>query len=200
MGTMLVCSCGKPESKPAISDPEKTPTQISHNHKILQSQDGKKNYRFETPLLEKYDEAKEPFIEFRKGIKVETFGSADTIESDIIADYAHFDINKQLWEARGNVVARNIKEDKVLYTEQLFWDQVKKKIYTDKPAKVYDRGRLNKGMGFEADESFQSWQFNRGRGQIEIDTTKSSLRDSTDIAATDTSVSGTATTTNDRVK
>lgn len=184
---MLVLSCDKAVPPAAISDPETTPTQISYNHLIMESQDGVRKYRFETPLLEKYDEAKEPFIEFRQGIKIQTFSATDSlsIESDLVADYAHFNEAKQLWEGRGNVIARNLKEDKILYTEQLFWDQAQKKIYTDKPARVIDRGNTHRGIGFEADEKFEVWQFNRARGQIEVDNQPT---DSTAVPADTTAV------------
>lgn len=127
----LLLSCGT-EVTPTIMDPETVPTQISHNHKILSSKDGKRQYRFETPLLERYELAKEPFMEFRKGIKIETFAdstlsastsstaassasssssslSRDTsvIASVLTADYAHFNEVSEIWEARGHVVAHS---------------------------------------------------------------------------------------------
>lgn len=172
---MLVLSCDKAVPLPAIADPETTPTQISHNHIIMESQDGMRKYRFETPLLEKYGEAKEPFMEFRKGVKIQTYGEdSTTIASDLVADYAIYNEKTQIWEGRGNVVARNIKDDKVLNTEQLFWDQAKKIIYTSKAAKVVDRGNVHNGIGFEADEEFKTWQFNRARGKIEVENRKDS--------------------------
>lgn len=186
MVAMLVLSCDEVVPPATISDPETTPTQISYNHKILESQDGIRKYRFTTPLLEKFDEAKEPYIEFKKGIKIETF-TADSmqIESDLVADYARFNETKQLWEGRGNVIARNLKEDKILYTEQLFWDQASKKIYTNKPARVIDRGNTHRGIGFEADEKFEEWQFNRARGQIEVENQSSADSTAVDSTAVD---------------
>lgn len=187
---MLVCSCGgTPVDTGEGSKSTNLPTQVSHNHTIMQSQDGVRNYRMQTPLLEKYDEAEEPYLEFREGIKVESFGKSDSIESTMVADYARYDITKELWEARGNVIARNIKDDKTLYTEQLFWDEKKKIIYTNLPAKVVDRGHVNKGIGFEADEKFESFTFNRGRGRFEVDapkdSTETAVADSTTISPDD---------------
>lgn len=186
MVAVLVLSCGKTAPLPAISDPETTPTQISHNHKLLESKDGKRTYRFETPLLEKYDEAKEPYIEFKQGVKIETFSDdSTTVESDLVADYAHYNVTKKLWEGRGNVVARNLKEDKILYTEQLFWDEAQEKIYTDKPAKVIDRGNTHFGFGFEANQEFTEWQFNRARGRVEVENKKDSTAQDSTISAVD---------------
>lgn len=191
-GTLFLSSCGKKEPEPTIKDPETTPTQVSHNHRIINSLDGYRQYRMETPLLERYELAKEPFMEFREGIKIETFDSLLKVESDLVADYAHLNEVTDLWEARGNVIAHNYKGEKggrTLYTERLYWDQKKKKIYSDTTAKVIDGGSVHVGSNFEADESFETWSFHNTTGKIEVEA--SSLRDTTgaqlpEIAAADT--------------
>ncbi|MFQ8804779.1 MAG: hypothetical protein ACLR8Y_06200 [Alistipes indistinctus] len=44
-------------------------TQQSENLRLVYSQNGNLSYRFETPLLERYELAREPYMEFRKGSK-----------------------------------------------------------------------------------------------------------------------------------
>lgn len=179
-GTLFLSSCGKKEPEPTIKDPETTPTQVSHNHRIINSIDGNRQYRMETPLLERYELATEPFMEFREGIKIETFDSLLHVESDLVADYARLNEVTDLWEARGNVVAHNYTGEKggrTLFTERLYWDQKKKRIYSDTTAKVIDGGSVHVGTNFEADESFETWSFHNTTGKIEVDA--SSLRDTT---------------------
>lgn len=179
-GTLFLSSCGKKEPEPTIKDPETTPTQISHNHRIINSVDGYRQYRMETPLLERYELAEEPFMEFREGIKIETFDSLLRVESDLVADYARLNEVTDLWVARGNVVAHNYTGEKggrTLYTERLYWDQKKKKIYSDTTAKVIDGGSVHVGSNFEADESFETWSFHNTTGKIEVEA--SVLRDTT---------------------
>lgn len=177
-GTLFLSSCGGKEPEPTVEDPETTPTQVSHNHRIINSVDGHCQYRMETPLLERYELAEEPFMEFRRGIKVETFDSALRVESDLVADYARLNEVTDLWEARGNVVAHNYKGEKggrTLYTERLYWDQKKKKIYSDTTARVVDGNSVHVGSNFEADESFETWSFHNTSGKIEVDA--SAMRD-----------------------
>ena len=117
-------------------------------------------------------------MEFRRGIKVETFDSALRVESDLVADYARLNEVTDLWEARGNVVAHNYKGEKggrTLYTERLYWDQKKKKIYSDTTARVVDGNSVHVGSNFEADESFETWSFHNTSGKIEVDA--SAMRD-----------------------
>ncbi|WP_298063052.1 LPS export ABC transporter periplasmic protein LptC [uncultured Rikenella sp.] len=182
-GTLFLSSCGKKEPKPTIEDPETTPTQVSHNHRMINSVDGYRQYRMETPLLERYELATEPFMEFREGIKIETFDSLLRVESDLVADYARLNEVTDLWEARGNVVAHNYTGERggrTLYTERLYWDQKKKKIYSDTTAKVIDGGSVHVGSNFEADESFETWSFHNTSGKIEVDA--AALRDTAGTA------------------
>jgi len=165
----LVLSCGKKTIKSAVENPETTPTQISYNLKILESTDGKKSYRGETPLMERYELAREPFMEFREGIKIETFDDSLAIEMDLVANYAHRNEVTKIWTAKGNVTGRNLKENRQLFTEELFWDETKKIIYSNVRTKVIDGSSVHSGTGFEADEDFGRWQFRQTIGQIEME-------------------------------
>lgn len=168
----LFASCGDREPEPTIKDPETTPTMVSRNRRIINSTDGERQYRMETPLLERYELAAEPFMEFREGIKVETFDSALRVESDLVADYARLNEKTELWEARGHVVVHNYKGEKggrTLMTERLYWDQKQKKIYSDTTARVIEGGSVHVGRNFEADENFETWSFHNTSGKIEVD-------------------------------
>lgn len=167
---LIFVSCGDPTPEPTIKDPETEPTQIIHDHRIIQSENGRQNYRFETPLLKRYQEASRPFLECPEGVKIETFDDSLRVESDLVADYAHFDETDEKWSARGNVIAHNYKGENVrtLYTERLFWDQKNKRIYSDTTSKVVDGGSVHIGSNFEADENFEEWHFRNTRGQMEV--------------------------------
>lgn len=172
-GTLfLLPACRHGEPEPTIKDPETTPTVVSRNRRVVNSTDGERQYRMETPLLERYELAAEPFMEFREGIKVETFDTALRVESDLVADYARFNEKKELWEAHGNVIAHNYNGEKggrTLMTERLYWDQKEKKIYSDTTARVIEGGSVHVGRNFEADENFETWSFHHTSGKIEVD-------------------------------
>lgn len=129
-GAILLFGCkGKKSAKE--EDVQNMMTQQSENLRLVYSQNGNLSYRFETPLLERYELAREPYMEFRKGVKVETYNdTTHLVESTLTANYAIFLENQQLWEAKGNVVATNAQGQK-LETEQLFWNQKSKRIYSN---------------------------------------------------------------------
>lgn len=165
----ILSSCGDGDAEPRIKDPNKVPTQVSYDLVSTESKNGTLTYRMTTPLMERYELADEPFTEFTKGIKVETYNdSTQIVESALIADYAHYDETKKLWEARGNVVANNYVGDRVLYTEQLFWDEGADKIYSDKLVRVRDGKSKHNGVGFESDGDFNVYTFHRTKGQMEF--------------------------------
>ncbi len=188
-GATFFVGCAEKQPPATIADPETTPTQISYNHRIINSENGRRQYRMETPLLERYELAAEPFMEFRQGIKVETFDDSLRVDSDIRADYAHYNETKKLWTARGNVVAHNYAGNRILYTERLYWDERSGRIYSDTVARVFDGNSLHVGRNFEADQSFEEWTFHNTGGQIEVDATPSDTTASTPSGGPDSSPS-----------
>ena len=166
-GAISLFSCSRPGSV-ETEDTERLMTQQSDSLIMISSENGRKQYRFETPLMEYYGLAKEPFREFRKGIKIETYDSTGRIESTLVASYAIHNEKQDLWTARGNVVATNAKGQK-LETQQLFWDRRIKRIYSNVDSKVTQGEDVVIGEGFESDETFTDWEFRRSKGRLLVD-------------------------------
>lgn len=144
-------------------------TQRSDTLTIINSAAGYKDYRFYAPLMERYELAREPYMEFRQGVKLETFAdSLQTVETTFISDYAIFYEAQQLWEAKGNVVATNA-QGQVLETQQLFWNQKTKRIYSNVDSKVTQGDDVIVGTGFESDESMEDFIFRRPTGRVGLD-------------------------------
>lgn len=165
----LLFSC-KPASSPHYN-PETLVTQRSDTLTMILSQNGLRRYRFETPLLERYELAREPFIEFTRGIFVETFkDSTEEIESTIIADYAIRYEDRARWEARGNVVASGV-DGNTLYTEQLFWDEKTERIFSNVTSTIVQGEDVFVGERFISDDKLQNWMFLNYEGQVGFDPT-----------------------------
>lgn len=184
---IMVClvGCDK-EVKSSVTDPETTPTLISYNHTMVYSGNGKKRYRMTAPEIRHYELAIEPFIMYPKGLLVETFNDSlpNKVDSDLVADSVIYKETQKLWEAIGNVVGNNYAGDKKFKTEQLFWDENKGRIYSNKFTTVKDGESIYKGTNFETDQNFDRWTFNNARGQIAMEKEDSTSQKS-DIADTD---------------
>lgn len=165
----LLISCAG-EDRQAKDNNEHLLTQKSDTLTVISSENGLKAYRFYTPLMERYEFAREPYMEFREGIDVTTYkDSTSTVESTIVADYAIFYEKRKLWEARGNVVVVG-DNGQTLYTQQLFWNQITKKIYSNVDSKVVDKDGTTIGEGFESDEAFKQWLVRRPKLKMAVKT------------------------------
>lgn len=184
---ILLFSCGQQ----AEADPEAEETMMteySENLSVVMSQNGRKSYHFVTPLLEGYTLAKEPYREFRKGIKITTYqdDSLSTVDAVLTANYAIHYEERDLWEARGNVEIRK-SDGTELYTQQLFWNVRTKRIYSNVDTKIVQPGNRGAGVGegFESDDQFKDWRFRRSKVRMEVDVKSREPADST--AAADSS-------------
>ncbi len=145
------------------------PKQSAEDIEVIYTDSSKIKIKITAPKLELFEESDEKsYYEFPEGIKVYFYNPDHTIKSKLSANFAIHYFTEDLWEARINVVAIN-QSGEILKTEQLFWDQKMHKIYTDKFAKVIDDKSQIIGQGFEADESFDTWEFKKVTGNINID-------------------------------
>lgn len=174
---ILLYSCAAENSKEV--NKETLLTQQSDSLTIVQTAEGKCDYVFTTPLMERYEFAKEPYMEFRKGVEITTYDDSTGLEASyLIADYAIFFEKRELWEAKGNVVARNV-DGQTLYTQQLFWNQKTHRIYSNVDSKVIQGQDVFIGEGFESDDRFEKWSFRKFTGKLTVDTEVTEEPDST---------------------
>jgi LPS export ABC transporter protein LptC len=146
--SMIMISC---ENKiPVIpkSDLLTLPSLTGRNIKTVFTDSGRVQIIMISPLIEKYDKADPPYIEFRSGIRVVLFNNQkDSVT--VVSKYAKC-TNNNLWELRDSVVVINESNEK-LETELLFWNQEKDRIYTDRFVKMTSEDQISVGIGFESD-------------------------------------------------
>ena len=69
---ILLFSCADKDAGRASASEETMMTEYSEDLSVVMSQNGRRSYHFVTPLLEGYSLAREPYREFRKGVKITT--------------------------------------------------------------------------------------------------------------------------------
>ena len=168
---ILLFSCAERETPPEGSV-ETMMTEYSDSLSIIMSRNGRRSYHFTAPQLEGYTLAREPYREFRRGIRITTYkdDSLSTVDAVLTANYAIYYEKRELWEAKGNVVVEK-SDGKTLYTQQLFWNAQTDKVYSNVDSKiVQNNGRdVFIGEGFESDASFKEWRFRRMKGRMEVE-------------------------------
>lgn len=167
-GAILFSSC-KGGGGLAKADAESAITLRVDSMVQVDWENGQRKLMLKAPLIEHYGLAKEPYVEFQKGVSFTSYeDSTQEVASTLVADYAINYEKQKLWEARGNVVITN-SDGRILETEQLFWNQKLEKIYSNVESKITDGDNVIIGVGFEADQEFTEYTLRSPKGQLLMD-------------------------------
>ena len=161
---ILLFSCEVKQQVVETVKSEMLMTEYSENLAITMSENGRRSYHFETPLMEGYALARDPYREFRKGVKITIFDENTGEESaTLTANYAIFYEGRKLWEAKGDVIATN-SDGRQLFTSQLFWNQATHRVYSNVDSKLVDGDEIHHCEGFESDEAMKDWTYRKLKG------------------------------------
>lgn len=177
MGAVLLIlaatSCGDEMNSMVdhATNPEEVPTMLSRDVSTIISDNGHTRYRITTPLWAMYEECKQPHWVFPKGIKAEEMDINYVTTTTIQCDSAYYDQSKQLWDLNGHVTIKTDKND-IIMTDQLFWNQVEHKLYSDAFIHVEKQGRVIEGKGYESNEQFSTYTLRDVQAIFPIDESK----------------------------
>lgn len=145
------------------------PDQSGEDIEVHYTDSGKIQLIIKTPELERYLSHEQPYSNFPKGIHVLSYNKQGELESTIDAGFARYDETTKVWEARDNVIARNVITGEQLNTEQLFWDQEKKIIFSRVFTKITNEDGVYFGeQGFEADQDFSHYKLIGSSGTVKV--------------------------------
>lgn len=143
------------------------PMQSAKNIEILYSDSAVLKIKIVAPVLERYTNKEDPYIEFKDGINVFFYDEDKNIESSLKANYATFDEKTETWEAKEDVVVVN-KKGEIINTELLIWDRKNKLLTSDKFVKITTAEEILYGEGFEADQNFNNYTIHNPKGEINL--------------------------------
>jgi LPS export ABC transporter protein LptC len=145
------------------------PDETGYNIEVTYTDSGLIQGKIVAPEVNIYQHKDEPYTEFPKGIVVTMYDEAGNPKAFISAKYAIRYDKKRLWEARYQVVAENPSERKKLETEQLFWNENTKQIYSDKFSTITNpNGVFNGENGFEAKQDISWWKLKGSSGTVKV--------------------------------
>ena len=151
----------------AFTMTEDLPVLEASNFETMVTDSGIIRYFLKAPKLLRFEKERESYFEFPEGIELIQYNENKEIYSSITANYAkQFERDKK-WEVKNNVIATNAQGD-TLKTEQLFYDELKGKIYTEEFVRIIRPGQNLTGIGFQSDQTLQNWRIIKPRGSIEV--------------------------------
>lgn len=120
-----------------------------------------------TPLLVRYPNKRNPYTEMPKGMNARFYDLNGNVDSRLSARYGINYENQKLIKLKDSVRVVNQKGEE-LKSEELFWDQEKKIIYTNKFVRIAREGEEIKGDGFESNETFTRYKILKPSGSLKV--------------------------------
>ncbi len=164
---MLLFSCKKNDLEIvyALTFKDTIPAMSIWDLQTIYTDSGRIKLQIQAPLVERYSEDVNKKIYFTQGILVRFYNEQGDEESYMSSKYAIYHEENNLWEASDSVVVVN-SEGEILNTELLFWDEKTERIYSSKFVKITTGNDVIHGEGFEADQTFSTWNIKKMTGTI----------------------------------
>lgn len=145
------------ESITTVTTTDDSPTETVNGMHALYSDSGIVIYEIIATRMEKYDMPEEKTV-FKNGFTVNFFGQKDSVVSRLTAEYGEIRDKENMVVARNNVIFTNFEKNQTLETEELFWDQVAKKVRTDKQFHIVGEESEVWGYGLSTDDKFAEYE------------------------------------------
>ena len=164
------CSGKDKKLAEAISENDTLPSMKTLGVTTLISDSGITRYKVVAEEWLIFDKKNPPYWAFEKGVYLEKFDTLMNIDASIKADTAYYHERKKLWELRRNVQILSQRGDK-FQTDLLFWDERKKKVYSDKFIQIEQEDKLLKGYGFESNQELTEYEIKNTTGIFTVEDT-----------------------------
>lgn len=166
---LLQSSCKKdePDYVRQKYNPELIPTISTDSVTQKISDSGRVKYKVVAKRMQVFDKAKDPHWYFPKGVYLEEYDSGFHVCATIVADTVWNFTKRNTWRLKGHVKITNINGS-VFKTEELFWNQMQKKIYTDKFIQINTPERDLKGYGMDASQDLSTYKIRRPTGVLRM--------------------------------
>lgn len=151
-----------------ITKHDTLPVVTAYNIEYERTDSGFRQVVLTSPQMERYG-GDDPYSIFPIGFKVTFFDTAGVANSFISANYGIRYERKKIMTARNDVVVRNYETEEQLNTENLVWDQNKKKIFAKNFVKITTPDKVIYGDSLDAHESFSYRNIYNIRAELEFE-------------------------------
>lgn len=106
--------------------------------------------------------------EFPDGLYLEFYNEFGVMTSSLKANQAYYFKKENQWRGRGKVEVKNLVKKQQLNTEELFWNPVTKKIFTEKFVTIKLETEVIYGTGLDALQDLSTYTIRKPEGDFEI--------------------------------
>lgn len=108
-------------------------------------------------------------IDYPEGVKITFYDRQQQAKATLDAQQGAYQKDQDLYKVWGKVVVRDLRENKSLQTEELFWKPRDKQIYTEKFVIITTPTEIIKGEGLIANEDFSYYEIKKPRGVVSLE-------------------------------
>ena len=172
IGTTLLCwgltSCeNNMQEIKQLNEKFEAAVETLQNPRLIYSDRGLTRIVLEAPKLLRY-KTDDPYTEFPEGLKVTFFDNYGQPNSTLIAKYGIKREKSQETIVRNNVVWQNLTKNERMETEELRWEEERKKIVSYSAIKLSTDTEVLFGEGFEAEQDFSRYKIKRITGTMKV--------------------------------
>ncbi|EGV43364.2 LPS export ABC transporter periplasmic protein LptC [Bizionia argentinensis JUB59] len=131
---------------------ENAPIGVAENLNLKYTDSGRVTANLRSPKMLDFSNRDFPFSEFPDHVELDLFDDANQ-KSTITADYAIVYDKTGLIDMQGNVVLASPEND-TLFAEQLYYDQNREWLFTNKPVMFKSKGNILRGNMFDSNVKF----------------------------------------------
>lgn len=142
------------------------PVDKSTGVEIIYSDSAKVRAKLITPELLNFKTEK-PYIEMKKGLTIIFYDQNQQETSRLKADYAIRYERENSVALKRNVVASNTKGE-TFKSDELFWDETKRRFYSNKLVSITSRDNVLYGTSFWANEDFSYYEIVQSTGDLRL--------------------------------
>lgn len=134
---------------------------------IIYSTNGHAKARLFANEFIRNEQAKPPYTDARKGLKIEFFNDSLQVENTLTARYGRW------YENTGNILLRDSivvvnKKGEQLHTEELVWNPGVNKFYSEKFVRIVTATQTMYGDGLEANQDFSWYEIKNPKGTVRV--------------------------------
>ena len=133
---------------------------------LIQTENGNIKVKIISNTINRFQNS-QPELIFSNNLVVTFYTDSSKIQSILKAENASIDEQKKIMIASDNVILES--DDKKLETEELVWDEVSNKIYTDKKVKITTGKEVIFGEGFTSNPDFTEYSIVKIHGSLNFD-------------------------------
>lgn len=125
-------------------------------------------FKMLAPIMVSSNENSEEVMTFENGILIYFYDENGEIGSEISSLYAINNTTKKLITLKNNVIIIDYNKREKIKTDELYWDQNTKKIWSEKFVKIITDDKQLEGYGFETDESIENYVITQPTGVFSV--------------------------------